>query len=297
MRSPNLNPMWRALAATWLLATGSSQVLAQTPQPAAAAKAVKVAAAIPGAIPRLANGKPDFSGIWQTTSAADVDLEPHAGRVDGPPGAGVIEGQTIPYLPKALLQKQKNFEKRETADPRARGYTLGVPRGIYYPEPFQIFQRDRDITLVHQFGHSVRTIYTNGTGHPGGDPHEYWLGDSRGKWEGDTLVVDVNDFNDDTWLDRAGNFHSEALHVVERWKYIDPHTVQYTATLDDPKVYSRPWTLSVLLHRHREPNFQLIEDYRFTLDYDRYYPPKPPVAPKAAPQQTSQADTPTPRQP
>jgi hypothetical protein len=307
---PSLNPypLRRALAAALLLAAGSSLVAAQTAAPAsqaaakpaspATAKAVKVAAVIPGAIPRQRNGKPDFSGIWQTTSAADVDLEPHSARVDGPPGAGVIEGKTIPYLPKALLKKQKNFDRRETADPRTRGYTLGVPRGVYYPEPFQIFQRDRDLTLVHQFGHSVRTIHTNGTSHPTGDAKEYWLGDSRGKWEGDTLVVDVTDFNDDTWLDRAGNFHSSDLHVVERWKFVDPHTVEYTATLEDPQVYSKPWTLSVLLHRHREKNFQLIEDYRFTLDYEQHYPPKPPKpvtqAPEA-PQQTSQVEAATPR--
>lgn len=225
-------------------------------------------------IPKLANGKPDFSGIWQTTSAADYDLEPHSNRKDAPPGAGIVEGGSIPYLPKALEQKKKNFAARETDDPRTRGYTLGVPRGIYYPEPFQIFQRAADLNIVHQFGHSVRTIHTNDTEHPD-DPNDWWLGDSRGHWEGDTLVVDAKHFNDKTWLDRAGNFHSDALHVVERWKYLDPNTIEYKATLEDANVYSRPWNISVILHRHREKNFQLIEDYRFTLDYDQYYPPKP----------------------
>src|SRR5882757_4363932 len=158
-------------------------------------------------IPRTANGKPDFSGIWQTTSAADYDLEPHSTRKDAPPGVGVVEGEAIPYLPKALEQKKKNFAARATDDPRLKCYTLGVPRGIYYPEPFQIFQRPQDINIVHEFGHSVRTIHTNGTDHPE-NPNDWWLGDSRGHWEGDTLVVDVKDFNDETWLDRAGNFHS-----------------------------------------------------------------------------------------
>ncbi|MDB5906228.1 MAG: hypothetical protein JWP34_342 [Massilia sp.] len=226
-------------------------------------------------IPRSASGKPDFSGIWQTTSAADYDLEPHSGRKDAPPGAGVVEGDAIPYLPAALAQKKKNFAARETADPRVKGWTLGTPRAVYYPEPFQIFQRARDLTLVHQFGHSVRTIHTNGTAHPKGDANEFWLGDSRGRWDGDTLVVDVTDFNDETWLDRAGNFHSDALHVVERWKLIDANTIEYSARLEDPKVFSAPWNISLILHRHREKNFQLIEDYRFTLDYDQYYPPKP----------------------
>jgi len=226
-------------------------------------------------IPRTASGKPDFSGIWETTSAADYDLEPHAARSDAPPGAGIVEGGKIPYLPAALEQRNKNFAARETADPRLKGWTLGTPRAVYYREPFQIFQRARDITLFHQFGHSVRTVHTTGAPHPGGESKEFWLGDSRGSWDGDTLVVDVKDFNDETWLDRAGNFHSDALHVVERWTYLDANTIEYKAQLDDPKVFSRPWSISVLLHRHREKNFQLIEDYRTTLEYEQFYPPKP----------------------
>jgi hypothetical protein len=232
-------------------------------------------AATANAIPRLANAKPDFSGIWQTTSAADYDLEPHSNRKDAPPGPGIVDGGVIPYLPNALKQKQKNFLARDTADPSLKGWTLGTPRGIYFPEPFQIFERASDLTLVFQFGHSVRTIYTNGSLHPVGEPQETWLGDSRGHWEGDTLVVDVNDFTDDTWLDRAGNFHSTALHVQERWRLLDANTIEYLATLEDPQVFSKPWSLSVLLYRHREKNFQLIEDYRYTTDYDAYYPPKP----------------------
>lgn len=243
--------------------------------PLVSGEAVAATETASGKIPRL-NGKPDFSGIWQTTSAADYDLEPHSNRKDAPPGAGIVEGNYIPYLPKALEQKKKNFENRETADPAAKGYSLGWPRTAYYPEPFQIFQRKQDVTIVPQFGHSVRTIFTNGTKHHAGEAKEYWLGDSRGHWEGDTLVVDVTDFNDETWLDRAGNFHSEALHLVEHWKFLDANTIEYKATVEDPNVFSRPWNLSVILHRHREKNFQLIEDYRFTLDYDQYYPPKKP---------------------
>jgi hypothetical protein len=228
-------------------------------------------------IPRAKDGKPDFSGIWQTTSSADYDLEPHSARKDAPPGAGIVEGDAIPYLPKALELKKKNFAARAVADPRLKCWTLGTPRGIYYPEPFQIFQRPRDLTLLFEFGQSVRTIHTNGTLHQAGDEgqDQLWLGDSRGRWEGDTLVVDVTRFNDESWLDRAGNFHSDALHVVEHWKYLDANTIEYTATLEDPNVYSRPWNISVLLNRHREKNFQLIENYCFTLDYDQYYPFKP----------------------
>lgn len=224
------------------------------------------------AIPRLPSGKPDFSGIWETTSDADFDLEPHSGRKDAPPSAGVVDGNVIPYLPAALEQKKKNFAARDTEDPRLKCWILGTPRGIYYRAPFQVFQRDRDLTLVFQFGHAVRTIHTNGTLHPAATDNEFYLGDSRGRWEGDTLVVDVKDFNTETWLDRAGNYHSEALHVVERWKLLDPNTIEYKATLEDPNVFSKPWSLTVFLHRHREPNFQLIENYCFTGDYDKSYP-------------------------
>jgi hypothetical protein len=223
-------------------------------------------------IPRLPGGKPDFSGIWQTTSAADFDLEPHSARKDAPPGPGIVAGNVIPYLPAALEQKQKNFEQRDVADPRLKCWMLGTPRGIYYPEPFQVFQRDRDLTIVFEFGQSVRTIHTNATLHPRVTDNEFYLGDSRGHWEGDTLVVDVTDFNDETWLDRAGNFHSPQLHVVERWTFLDRDTIDYKATLEDPNVFSRPWNIEVILHRHREPNFQLIENYCFTLDFDPYYP-------------------------
>lgn len=230
------------------------------------------AAQTDSAIPRLANGKPDFSGIWQTTSGAEYDLEPHAGRKDAPPGAGVIEGDgLIPYLPQALEKKKQNFAARLTDDPRLKCFTPGVPRSVYYPEPFQIFQQPRDLVLVHQFGHSVRTIHTNNTDHPA-DPNDWWLGDSRGHWDGDTLVVDVKFLYDETWLDRAGNHHSDQLHVTERWQYLDANTIEYKATLEDPQVYSEPWTLGVILHRHREKNFQLIENYCFTLDYDDAYP-------------------------
>jgi len=240
----------------------------------ALAAALVVPAAASDQIPRLPSGKPDFSGIWQTTSSADFDLEPHAGRRDAPPGKGVVEGDSIPYLPEALAQRQRNFERRTALDPRLKCWVLGVPRSVYYPEPFQIFQRDRDLTLLHQFGHQVRTIYTNGSKHPLDGEQGFFLGDSRGHWEGDTLVVDVADFIDLTWLDRAGNFHSDRLHVVERWKYLDANTIEYHATLEDPEVYSRPWSLKVNLFRDRDPNAQLIEDYCFTLEYEQYYPPK-----------------------
>ena len=228
------------------------------------------AVAVPD-IPRTAAGTPDFSGVWQALSGIEDDLEPHHGRSDAPPSRGIVDGDRIPYTASGLAQRQKHFDARATLDPRLKCHTLGTPRGIYYPEPFQIFQRPADLTLLFQFGHSVRVIHTNGTRHPKGHI-DFFLGDSRATWEGDTLVVDVTDFNDVTWLDRAGNHHSRALHVVERWSFLDRNTIQYRATLDDPEVYTQPWSLTVLLHRHREPGFELIENYCFTHDYDAFYP-------------------------
>ena len=226
---PNTTAVSGALLAAWLLLAGAPR----QPMPF-----------------RAADGKPDFSGIWQSMSGADYDLEPHAGRADAPPSPGVVDGGALPYQPWALEQRAANFAERATADhTRLNCYTLGVPRSVYFPAPFQIFQRPRDLTLVGSFG-AVRTIHTNGTRHPEG-PFGFWLGDSRAQWDGDTLVVDVVDFNAETWLDRAGNFHSEALHVVERWTLLDANTIEYEATVEDPKVFTRPWTLNVLLDRHR----------------------------------------------
>jgi hypothetical protein len=256
MRRKHLLP----LAALLLVAVGPQAVHGQKPKA--------------DGVPRLANGKPDFSGIWQTLSEADYDLQPHAGRRDAPPSPGVVEGGTLPYKPEALAQKERNFAARASDDPRLHCYILGVPRNVYYPAPFQIFERERDLTLVHQFGHQVRTIHTNGTLHPKETDQEFWLGDSRGHWEGDTLVVDVADFNERTWLDRAGNYHSPDMHVTERWRFVDPNTISYTATVEDPQVYTKPWTINVLLNRRREKNFELIEDYCFTLRYEKFYPNK-----------------------
>ena len=94
--------------------------------------------------------------------------------------------------------------------------------------------------------------------HPKG-PLEFWMGDSRGRWEGDTLVVDVVHFNDQTWFDRAGNFHSDALHVVERYTPIDATHIDYEVTIDDPKVFTRPWKMSMPLYRRVERDAQVLE--------------------------------------
>lgn len=222
--------------------------------------------------PRTADGRPDFSGIWKTLDNVDYDLEPHHGRKDAPPGIGVVEGGLIPYRPSALEQRQRNFEARDKLDPRLKCFVLGTPRAQYGGEPFQVLQRPRDITLLYQFTHMTRTIHTNGTLHPEGENLLFWFGDSRGHWEGDTLIVDVTHFNDLAWFDRAGNFHSENLHVVERWTPLGPDHIEYKATIEDPEVFTRPWSINVILYRHKEKNFQIIENYCHTLEYGDHYP-------------------------
>ena len=218
---------------------------------ASTALAASGVAAAQGKIPRLANGKPDFSGIWQTTTLADFDLEPHSPREDAPPGPGIVEGNLIPYLPAALEQKKKNFAARATNDPRAKCFSLGVPRQIYYPEPFQILQRERDVTLVPQFGNSVRTIHTNGSLHPEED-NDFWLGDSRGRWEGNTLVVETTNFHPESNYEGSGPNRT----VIERFALTDANTLSYEFTVDDATTWTRPWTGQVPWQRDEGPIFE-----------------------------------------
>jgi hypothetical protein len=133
-----------------------------------------------------------------------------------------------------------------------------VPRSTYMPFPFQIFQTPDYVTIVYEYARAVRTIYTNGSKHPAGHI-DFWMGDSRGRWEGDTLVVDVIHFDEQTWFDRAGNFHSDALHVIERYTLIGPDHINYEVTIEDAKVFTRPWKMSMPLYRRKEPNVRLLE--------------------------------------
>jgi hypothetical protein len=208
--------------------------------------------------PRTPDGKPNLQGIWQVLNTGAWDIQDHPARLGVPAGQGVVEGNEIPYQPAALAKKRENFENRLTADPDTKGYLPGVPRITYMPFPFQIFQTSNYVTILYEYAHAIRTIYTNGSKHPAGHI-DFWMGDSRGRWEGDTLVVDVIHFNDQTWLDRAGNFHSDALHVVERYTLIGPDHLNYEVTIEDPKVFTRPWKMSMPLYRRKEPNVTLLE--------------------------------------
>ena len=216
--------------------------------------------------PRTADGKPDLNGIWQTLSTAHWNVEPHAagpsvvrelGAIAAVPGGlGVVEGDEIPYRPEALATRNEHFANRLELDPAIKCYLPGVPRATYMPFPFQIVQSQQHIMIIHEFAGAVRTIYMDNHMEA---PADSWMGWSNGRWEGDTLVVDTTGFNGQTWLDRAGNFHSDALHVVERFTARSPETLVYEVTLEDPKVFTRPWKMHMPLYRRVEENAELME--------------------------------------
>ena len=202
------------------------------------------------ALPRTVEGKPNLQGIWQARSSAPYDLQDHAARYRMPAGRGVVVGGEIPYQPWAAAKKQENFAQRQTADPLGKCFFPGVPRIMYMDFPFQIFQTPERIAMAFEWSLVHRLIYTDGK--PPLHAFESWMGDSRGRWEGDTLVVAVTDHNDKTWFDMAGNFHSDALRVTERYTMLDADTIQYEAAMEDSKVFTKPWKIGVPLHRRKD---------------------------------------------
>ena len=230
--------------------------------------------------PRGADGHPDLNGIWQALNEANYDIEMHMARPAlqtrpgpygpvpappvlamgavgaVPPGLGVVEGGEIPYKPEALAQRNKNRENWSQLDPEVKCYLPGVPRATYMPHPFQIFQSSKAIFFAYQYAGAVRNIYLKD---PGPAPVDSWMGQSVGRWEGDTLVIDVTGFNADTWFDRAGNHHTEKLHVVERYTRTAPDVLTYEATIEDPNVFTRPWKMSMPLYRRLDKGVQLMD--------------------------------------
>ena len=230
--------------------------------------------------PRAPDGHPDLNGIWQALNTANFDIQTHVARPAMvtrpgpfgpvpvrevlalgaigavPPGLGVVEGNAIPYQPKAAEQKKKNQDNWLALDPEIKCYLPGVPRATYMPYPFQILQSSKALFIAYEYAGATRNIYLQD---PGPAPVDSWMGQSVGHWEGETLVVDVKGFNDQTWFDRAGNFHSDALHVVERYTRTGPEIVSYEATIEDPKVFTRSWKMSMPLYRRQEKNVQLMD--------------------------------------
>jgi hypothetical protein len=242
--------------------------------------------------PRTADGRADLNGVWQALNTANYDIQAHdarpalalipaptrtgapgigratptalpapavraLGAVGGVPGGdGIVEGNEIPYQPWAAQKKKENAERWLERDPEITCFMPGVPRATYMPYPFQIVQGSSEILIAYEFAGTTRTIHMNKVGD---SPSPTWMGWSRGRWEGDTLVVEVTDFNDQTWFDRAGNFHSDALRVVERYTPVSPHHLMYEATIEDPKVFTRPWKMKMPLYRRFETDKQLFE--------------------------------------
>jgi len=209
-------------------------------------------------VPRTSFGHPDLAGIWQTVNTAVWDVEAHSASLGVPAGQSVVPGGEIPYRESALAQREENYANRLTADPEAQCRMVGVPRSTYMPYPFQIVQTPMQVSILYEYVHTVRSIFLDSE-HPEDWAIRYWMGDSRGRWEGDTLVVDVVNFTDETWFDRSGNFHSEALHVVERYTPTGPDHILYEVTIEDPEVFTEPWQMSMPLYRRQEADSRLLE--------------------------------------
>ena len=266
--------------------------------PASGAKVATPGQFPPYKPPHAADGKPDFNGIWQAFVTADIDVQDHDAQAGPAPdtqgaygawpgGQGIVEGGEIPYRPEALAQKKENAEKRmivnissddhrhDTGDPELKCYMPGVPRANYMPFPFQIIQTPHVIMMAYEYARALRTIYIeNDKTIPQAPPADSWMGWSHGHFEGDVLVVDSKGFVPYTWFDRAGDYHSDALHVVERYTQVSPYHIMYEATIDDPKVFTRPWKMSFPLYRRMEKNIQLVDfnctEFALDLLYGQY---------------------------
>jgi hypothetical protein len=259
---------------------------------------------------RTADGQPDLSGFWQTMNTANWDIEEHGAApapyadlvgvyLAEPAGLSVVEGGTIPYKPEALAQRNRYRAERlhpdplvlengteDQADPEAKCYQGGVPRVTYMPFPFQILQTKDTVLIAYEYGgNSARVVQL------GDDPQktraklintDSWMGQSVGRFEGDTLVVDDRWFSHVIWLDRSGNYYSQDAHVVERYTPISPDHIRYEATIDDPKVFTRPWKMSMILYKHVEPDMQLLEfqciPFADDFVYGKLYKKKPKPA-------------------
>jgi len=218
-------------------------------------------------IPRTADGNPDFGGIWQAIGSANFDIEPHAadfgpivenGAIGAiPAGLGIVVGGEIPYTAAARAQQQANKENWLENDPVVKCYMPGIPRANYMPFPFQIIQSPDHVVVAYEFASASRIVYMSQPDFEA--PIFSWMGHSRGHFEGDTLVIDVADQVPDTWFDHAGNHHTDALRVTERYTHMGPNVLMYEATLVDPNVYTESWTVRFPLYRRLDDNMQLLE--------------------------------------
>ena len=221
-------------------------------------------------VDRTADGKPDFSGVWQAMNTANWNILDHAAErgpvlalgaaFSIPGGRGVVEGNEIPYQPWAAEQKEENARNWLAADPEIKCYLPGTPRAMYMPYPFQITQTPDHILMAFEFAGTTRTVHMNlGPMDEAETPPPSWMGWSTGHWEDDTLVVEVVDFNGQAWFDRAGNFHGEGMSLTERYTLVDQNTIHYEVTIDDPDVFTRPWKMTMPFYRRIEEYPELFE--------------------------------------
>jgi hypothetical protein len=196
--------------------------------------------------PRTSEGLPDLQGIWEAHNTAEADIQKF-----------LVGGGTLPYKPEAAKKKAENAKNAKTADPYAQCFMAGVPRTMYLHFPFQIFEGTGYALITSEYAHTFRYVRMDGSAHLDGS--EFWMGDSRGHWDGDTLVIDTTGFTDRTWFDSAGNYHSGDLHVTERFTRTAADVLAYEATIDDAKTFTKPFTIRMTMNRHTEKNFQIRE--------------------------------------
>ena len=262
-----------ALGACETAATTSSESLtASAPAPAAAPAAWKAKRGPDGV-------HPDLNGVWQVLNTANYNIEAHAaqsalqlrpgpyvpvpdagvvalGAIGAvPAGIGIVQGDgKIPYTADALALRDENRAKAVENDPEVKCYLPGIPRANYMDKPFQIFHSDKAVFFAYEYAGAVRNVFLDD---PGEAPVDSWMGQSYGKWDGDTFVIEVTGLLRDTWLDRSGNLHGSTTKVTERWTPTSDTTMRYEATIEDEEVYTKPWKIAFNLYKRVGEDAQL----------------------------------------
>jgi hypothetical protein len=211
--------------------------------------------------PRTPDGKPDFQGFWSRAGVFGTDnIEEHGPELGDPGGKSQVVDPPdglVPYLPWAVDRPRSNMTTY--IDPAALCYPSGSPKQAYIAGAHQVVQTPDAVIFLTEFAHFYRIVPTTPRP-PVPSSIRLGMGHSRGHWEGNTLVVEVTNQGDTTWFDHAGNFYSDNVHVVERWTMIAPDAIHYQATITDPRVYSRPWTMAFGWRRNTEAGFELFEN-------------------------------------